>query len=47
MMTPKTSLANSILDINQITQPIIGETCHQITFSYGDELRLHFGEMIA
>ena len=46
-MTPKTSLANSILDINQITQPIIGETCHQITFSYGDELRLHFGEMTA
>ena len=47
MMTPKTSLANSILDINQIIQPIIGEICHQITFSYGDELRLHFGEMIA
>jgi hypothetical protein len=47
MMTPKTSLANSILNLNQIIQPIIGETCHQITFSYGDELRLHFGEMIA
>jgi len=46
-MTPKTSLANSILDINQIIQPIIGETCHQITFSYGDELQLHFGEMTA
>ena len=46
-MTPKTSLVNSILYLNQITQPIIGETCHQITFSYGDELRLHFGEMIA
>jgi hypothetical protein len=35
MMTPKTSLANSILDINQITQPIIGETCHQITLVMG------------
>ncbi|MBS3029607.1 MAG: hypothetical protein HCA25_21785 [Dolichospermum sp. DET50] len=46
-MTPKTSLANSILNLNQIIQPIIGEICHQITFSYGDELRLHFGEMIA
>ncbi|AFZ57434.1 hypothetical protein H6G54_26185 [Anabaena cylindrica FACHB-243] len=45
-MTPKTSLANSIANLNQIIQPIIGETCHQITFSYGDELRLHFGEMI-
>ena len=28
-----------------ITQPIIGETCHQISFSYGDELKLDFGEM--
>jgi hypothetical protein len=46
-MTPKTSLANSILDLNQITQPIIGETCHQIAFSYGDELLLDFGEMTA
>ncbi|MEA5576584.1 hypothetical protein [Anabaena sp. UHCC 0451] len=46
-MTPKTSLANSILNLNQIIQPIIGETCHQITFSYGDELRLHFGKMTA
>jgi len=46
-MTPKTSLANSILNLNQIIQLIIGETCHQITFSYGDELRLHFGEMTA
>ncbi|OBQ38777.1 MAG: hypothetical protein AN487_06560 [Anabaena sp. CRKS33] len=46
-MTPKTSLANSILDLNQITQPIIGETCHQVAFSYGDELLLDFGEMTA
>lgn len=45
MMTPKTSLANSILNLNQIIQPIIGETCHQVRFSYGDELILHFGEM--
>jgi len=30
-----------------ITKPIIGETCHQVTFSYGDELRLDFGEMSA
>jgi hypothetical protein len=46
-MTPKTSLANSILNLNQITQPIIGETCHQIAFSYGDELLLDFGKMTA
>ena len=46
-MTPKTSLANSILNLNQIIQPIIGETCHQIAFSYGDELLLNFGEMTA
>ncbi|MEA5576589.1 hypothetical protein [Anabaena sp. UHCC 0451] len=44
-MSPKTSLANSIPNLNQITQPIIGETCHQIGFSYGDELILDFGEM--
>lgn len=44
-MTPKTSLANSIQNLNQIIQPIIGETCHQIGFSYGDELILDFGEM--
>ncbi len=46
-MTPKTSLANSIANLNQIIQPIIGETCHQIAFSYGDELLLDFGEMTA
>ena len=46
-MTPKTSLANSILNLNQIIQPIIGEICHQIAFSYGDELQLHFGKMTA
>jgi len=28
-----------------ITQALIGETCHQVSFSYGDELKLHFGEM--
>lgn len=28
-----------------ITQPLIGETCHQVSFSYGDELELDFGEM--
>jgi hypothetical protein len=46
-MTPKTSVANSIQNLNQIIQPIIGETCHQIGFSYGDELILDFGEMTA
>ncbi|MFM7365105.1 MAG: hypothetical protein ACKO11_11550 [Cuspidothrix sp.] len=46
-MTPKTSLVNSIQNLNQIIQPIIGETCHQIGFSYGDELILDFGEMTA
>jgi hypothetical protein len=28
-----------------ITQALIGETCNQVSFSYGDELKLHFGEM--
>lgn len=28
-----------------ITQTLIGESCHQVSFSYGDELKLHFGEM--
>jgi len=28
-----------------ITQSLIGEICHQVSFSYGDELKLHFGEM--
>jgi hypothetical protein len=50
-MVTQTSLANSQPNIEQIisviTKPIIGETCHQVTFSYGDELRLDFGEMSA
>jgi hypothetical protein len=28
-----------------IVQALIGETCNQVSFSYGDELKLHFGEM--
>jgi len=28
-----------------IIQPMIGEICHQVSFSYGDELGLDFGEM--
>jgi hypothetical protein len=28
-----------------IAQPMIGEICHQVSFSYGDELELDFGEM--
>jgi hypothetical protein len=31
--------------IPNIIQPMIGETCHQVSFSYGDELELDFGEM--
>jgi len=31
--------------ISMITQPMIGEICRQISFSYGDELELDFGEM--
>jgi len=31
--------------IPNITQPMIGEICHQVSFSYGDELELDFGEM--
>ncbi|MBS3026967.1 MAG: hypothetical protein HCA25_07685 [Dolichospermum sp. DET50] len=50
-MKSKTSLANLQPNLNQIipviTKPIIGEICHQIRFSYGDELRLDFGKMSA
>ncbi|MFB2971741.1 hypothetical protein ACE1CD_22490 [Aerosakkonema sp. BLCC-F183] len=50
-MATQTSIANHKPDIEQIisviTKPIIGEICHQVTFSYGDELRLDFGEMSA
>jgi len=31
--------------IPNIIQPMIGEICHQVSFSYGDELELDFGEM--
>ena len=31
--------------IPSIIQAMIGETCHQVFFSYGDELELDFGEM--
>jgi hypothetical protein len=50
-MAIPTSIANHKPDIEQIisviTKPIIGEICHQVIFSYGDELRLDFGEMSA
>lgn len=50
-MANQTSLANRKPDIEQIisviTKPVIGEICHQVIFSYGDELRLDFGEMSA
>jgi len=50
-MATQTSIANQQPDIDQIisviTKPVIGEICHQVIFSYGDELRLDFGEMSA
>ena len=50
-MATQTSIANQKPDIEQIisviTKPMIGEICHQVIFSYGDELRLDFGEMSA
>ncbi|MDD1413271.1 hypothetical protein MEN41_01010 [Dolichospermum sp. ST_con] len=33
------------INLNQIIQKIIGKTCNQVTFTYGDELLLDFGEM--
>ncbi len=30
-----------------IIQPMVGETCHTVKFSYGDELRLELGEMLS
>ena len=50
-MTTQTSIFDSQTDLKQIiqiiTRKIIGETCCQIDFSYGDELQLDFGEMRA
>ncbi|MBE9142990.1 hypothetical protein [Planktothrix mougeotii] len=50
-MATQISIANQKPDIEQIisviTKPMIGEICHQVIFSYGDELRLDFGEMSA
>ena len=50
-MAIQTSIANQKPNIEEIisviTKPIIGEMCHQVIFSYGDELRLDFGEMSA
>lgn len=50
-MATQTSIANQKPDIEKIisviTKPIIGEICHQVILSYGDELRLDFGEMSA
>ena len=31
--------------VNILTEQLIGEICHQVRFSYGDELHLDFGEM--
>jgi hypothetical protein len=33
--------------VDLLTNQLIGETCKQVRFSYGDELCLHFGEMIS
>ncbi len=50
-MAIQTSIADRKPNIEQIisviTKPMIGEICHQVIFSYGDELRLDFGEMSA
>ncbi|MEA5560578.1 hypothetical protein [Planktothrix agardhii] len=50
-MATQTSIANQKPGIKKIisviTKPMIGEICHQVIFSYGDELRLDFGEMSA
>jgi len=31
--------------VTLLTEQLIGEICHQVRFSYGDELHLDFGEM--
>jgi hypothetical protein len=50
-MTTQTYIFDSQTDLKQIIQiiirKIIGETCCQIDFSYGNELQLDFGEMKA
>ncbi len=50
-MVTQTSLSNLQPNIEEIilviTKSMIGEICHQVTFSYGDELQLDFGEMSA
>jgi hypothetical protein len=53
-MTVASVLKNTLVSKNNhnldkiipiITEAFIGETCNQVSFSYGDELKLDFGEM--
>jgi hypothetical protein len=46
-MATQISIPDSQTALKQIMEGIIGEICHQIDFSYGDELQLDFGEMTA
>lgn len=46
LVSPKLVIKPSLEKIIPIImQPMIGEICHQVSFSYGDELELDFGEM--
>ncbi len=43
---PNIQISQEIVNvINILTEQLIGEICHQVRFSYGDELHLDFGEM--
>ncbi|BBC23491.1 hypothetical protein [Pseudanabaena sp. ABRG5-3] len=46
-MATQISIPDSQATLKGIMEGLIGETCHQVDFSYGDELQLDFGEMTA
>jgi len=46
-MTTRISIPDTQATLKQIMEGIIGEICHQVDFSYGDELQLDFGKMTA
>ena len=46
-MTTQIFIPDSQATLRGIMQRLIGETCHQVDFSYGDELQLDFGKMTA
>lgn len=46
-MVTQISIPDSQTALQRVMEGLIGEICHQVDFSYGDELQLDFGEMTA